>query len=133
MSENNRTGGVKPSLPQMPTLDVPNYDPGADASGSQVEAPPAPIPQAPKAPQKQRAVFGDLEVVALSPGFYDGKRRAKGDKFTLKPNGKPGSWMRCVDPQAQKEHEARLKEKHKVLQVRVEKLKELARARLAGF
>lgn len=39
-----------------------------------------------------------MQVVATELGFYDGRRRKKGDTFTLRKGDKPGKWMRPTEP-----------------------------------
>lgn len=43
-----------------------------------------------------------MDVIAKELGFYNGRRRKKGDRFGLNPGDKPGKWMQPVGPEAGK-------------------------------
>lgn len=47
-----------------------------------------------------------IEVMALRAGFFKNARKNEGDKFTVPSMSKVGTWMKCVDPILEKEHQA---------------------------
>ena len=54
---------------------------------------------------------GGIAVVAIYPGFYENVRREIGAKFFVPSLDKVGSWMKCKDPDAEKQHQVLLKQK----------------------
>lgn len=56
----------------------------------------------------------EIEVVALRLGFYKQERKMEGDSFTVPSLDKVGSWMKCVDPQMEKQHLALQKQRNAV-------------------
>lgn len=53
---------------------------------------------------------GKIDVEALRPGFFQNCRKVEGDKFSVSDMSKVGSWMKCVDPQLEKQHQVMIKE-----------------------
>ncbi len=54
---------------------------------------------------------GKFEVIALRDGFVSNIRIPEGSVFTITDWAKLGSWMKCVDPQMEKQHQAEMKER----------------------
>lgn len=54
----------------------------------------------------------EIEVVALRLGFYKQERKMEGDAFTVPSLDKVGTWMKCVDPQLEKQHLALQKQRN---------------------
>lgn len=52
-----------------------------------------------------------IEVVALRAGFYKQSRKVEGDKFEVPDMSRVGSWMQCLDPVLEKQHQASMKAK----------------------
>jgi len=52
-----------------------------------------------------------IEVVALRKGFYNQNRIREGEKFTVKNFEDLGEWMKCLDPDIEKEKNKFFKEK----------------------
>lgn len=90
--------GMEVESPESPVLDLDGF-PEAPAV---VEPPPVVIPPP--------VVKRKLKVVANRPGFIHSERKNAGDKFEVTEK-ELGSWMDCEDPQQQKMHLARMKDK----------------------
>lgn len=57
---------------------------------------------------------GGIEVVALRNGWHNHSRRTEFEKFFVSGMKALGSWMKCTDPEAEKQHqETMLKNKVK--------------------
>jgi hypothetical protein len=52
-----------------------------------------------------------IEVVAIRPGFFKNRRMNVGEIFTVKSMEKVGAWMKCTDPELEKQHQALAKKK----------------------
>jgi len=52
-----------------------------------------------------------IEVKALRNGFYNLHRLRENDVFTVKSFEDLGEWMKCLDPDLEKQHQANMKEK----------------------
>lgn len=52
-----------------------------------------------------------IEVVALRKGFYNQNRIKENEKFTVKSFEELGEWMKCLDPDIEKEKNKFFKEK----------------------
>lgn len=89
----------------MSNREMPPLPPPPVEEGSESEKKPA------VAPSKMRTI----EVVALAKGVWLCHRKDVGDKFTIsiKSLDQIGTWMKCTDPQLQKEHERTMDEKKK--------------------
>jgi hypothetical protein len=76
------------------------------------EMPPLPS----KASEESEAVppKKGIEVIALRPGFFQQQRKVEGDKFTVVDMSKVGTWMKCVDPVLEKQHQSKMKEQKSV-------------------
>ena len=100
MSNQGNRGGGMPTPPAHQEPQVADQEPSTRASSDAEK----------RGNQKPAAkpVAGGIAVVAVKPGFYRNSRKAVGDKFTVPNEGVLGSWMKCIDPQAQKAHEARM-------------------------
>ncbi len=93
-----RNRDQKPAaMPEMPILPNP---PAAEEVAEVAEA----------APVKVKAGKG-IQVMALRAGFYKQMRKGEGDMFEVADMEKVGSWMRCVDPRLEAEHQKILKAK----------------------
>lgn len=53
----------------------------------------------------------DIKVVALRAGFFAPHRKNENDEFTVPSFKQLGSWMKCLDPKIEREHQAALKAK----------------------
>ncbi len=69
--------------------------------------------QMPKPPIAPPSRSKPIEVVAIANGFCDQHRKKEGDKFTVPSMKHLGSWMKCIDPKLQREHEAAMLAKKK--------------------
>ncbi len=54
-----------------------------------------------------------VKVMALRNGFIKNCRKVEGDEFFVESIEKAGSWVKCVDPELEKQHLAFLKERNK--------------------
>lgn len=52
-----------------------------------------------------------IEVVAMRAGYFKCCRKVEGDKFVIPEFSMLGSWMKCVDAEMEKKHQAAMKEK----------------------
>jgi len=78
-------------------------------------------------PSNEKKVEKDsagVEVVALGKGFFRNSRKKLGDKFLVPSLDLVGDWMRCTDPEVEKQHQNLIKE-------RKAKLAEAAKSKLA--
>ncbi len=73
--------------------------------------------------KKVTPVSGGLQVVAIQDGFFRNSRKKVGAKFNVPSEEYLGSWMKCVDPAAQKAHEERMKAKREQLRIKAEQEK----------
>ncbi len=53
----------------------------------------------------------EIKVVAVRAGFFAPHRKNEGDEFTVPSFKQLGSWMKCLDPKIEREHQAALKAK----------------------
>lgn len=61
-----------------------------------------------------------IEVEAIAKGMWQQRRMMPGDRFFVPRMDKVGNWMKCVDPDLEKEHQALMKQRK---QAEREKLK----------
>jgi hypothetical protein len=87
---------TQPSV-AMPSLDVPGP--------VQSPAPVAQVKSAPVVPKK------GIEVVVTRKGIWQGCRKHEGDVLFIPVMEKVGEWMKCVDPELEKQHIAMMKER----------------------
>lgn len=96
------------------------------SEGLQVE--PKPVASSSGAPlaneKKVAPVSGGVEVVALGKGFFRNGRKKIGDRFVVPSLDQVGDWMKCVDKDAEAQHQEAIK-------YRKAKLKEAAESKLA--
>ena len=52
-----------------------------------------------------------IEVVAIRPGFFKNRRMVAGDVFNVAAMEKVGDWMKCTNPELEKEHQAMMRKK----------------------
>lgn len=93
------------SMPTPPPLQVANARPNT-----------APVPPSNTAKVPDIQPVGGhrpVEVIATRDGFYRQRRMVEGVRFTVPSMAKVGSWMKCVDPVLEKEHQKILAEKRK--------------------
>ena len=87
-----------------------------------------PKPQEAKAPEvveKEESpvveAAGGIEVIALRNGFFNTKRVKAGDRLIVPSFEQLGSWMECVDANAEKKHQSLMKIKKDKLKEKVGK------------
>lgn len=97
-------GGAEKSAP-APASDMP-VDPAAAGEPSKT---------------KDKAGNVQVEVIALRDGFYQQNRIPEGKRFVVSVE-KLGSWMKCVDPVVQKQHERNMAVKKKSLREKQSRL-----------
>lgn len=64
-----------------------------------------------EAPVNQSKASSGIEVVALREGFFNSRRIKEGQVFMVSSESKLGSWMKCTNPEAQKVHAKKMKDK----------------------
>jgi len=52
-----------------------------------------------------------IEVEAVRPGYFQCSRKVVGDRFVVSDESKLGSWMKCMDPAMEKEHQKMMQAK----------------------
>lgn len=88
---------------------MPPLPPSAPSGAETDQAPAAPaMPLPPPVASRKH-----IEVVAVGVGFWDNHRKNEGDRFTVPKLEDAGSWMKCIDPKIEREHQARMKDKKK--------------------
>lgn len=68
-------------------------------------------PAMPDSEKIVKPASGVIEVVALMPGFHANERFKEGDKFTIQSMKQLGDWMKCVNPELEKQHQELIKAK----------------------
>ncbi len=86
------------------------------------EKPKAPAPGTPSNVKEVKNLSEGIEVVALRKGHYKTSRKKQGDKFLISSLSEAGEWMKCTNPEAEKEHQELLKKrKEKLKALKAEK------------
>jgi hypothetical protein len=108
------TEGKVNTLPEMPTAPEP---------ASAVLSTPTHVAPVNKPSTKVRvdnmvpvkSVSQGIEVIAVNAAWFQGQYRKPGDRFLVPNENMLGSWMKCVDPNLDKKHQARVKERKKLM------------------
>lgn len=100
------TAETSPSVESNPGSDETN----SNDSGS--TAPKITDPSKAHNTKKVSEVKGDIEVEALTKGFYNQDRKAVGDTFKISSLDEYGTWMKCIDPKIEKQAQKHLEAKY---------------------
>lgn len=106
MSNKNQIPSLGGKKPESVVKGAPDESPKDD-----VEKKPDSKPQESDSLKKLPKSDGGIEVVALRAGFFKQSRKEEGDKFKVSKMKDLGSWMKCVDPKKEKDHQAFMKKK----------------------
>lgn len=98
----NRNRGQMPAPPASPELNPPVL---TEPEVADVVAPVAEVEKA----EKKSAPAKGIEVVAVRAGFWKKERKVIGDRFVIPDESMLGMWMKCVDPELEKKHQAAIK------------------------
>lgn len=123
MANNNRNNR---GMPMPPSADEGKMEDSEKAQDESPEVqtqdtPPAEEPQVsskPPEPSSTKIVqppkSGGIKVVALRAGYINSCRKVEGDHFEVPNMQKVGSWMKCVDPKLEAEHQRLMKEQKRL-------------------
>jgi hypothetical protein len=96
----------KPNEEEVELKDLPPVPEGALA----INSGPAPLSNV-KVEPKVQVQAGGVQVQAMQKGVFKNSRKAVGEIFMVPSMKHVGSWMKCVDPKVEAQHQELLKAK----------------------